>query len=82
MAYEFMTSLYSGGIDMGLILNRDDLVKLLQEDEGIRELIRQITLVQPEVGERQEAPMEASLSPKKQELRKELEATRKDRDYW
>lgn len=35
---------------MGLILNRDDLVKLLQEDEGIRELIRQITLVQPEVG--------------------------------
>ena len=79
---------------MRLILNRDDLVKILQEDEEIRDLIRKLALGQPEEGEAHEvpeslkesevpkAPMEASLSPKKQELRKELEATRKDRDYW
>ena len=67
---------------MGLGFNRDNLVKLLKEDEGIRYLIRQITLVQPEVGEGQEAPMEVSFSPKKQELRKELEEDRKERDRW
>lgn len=79
---------------MRLILNRDDLVKILQEDEEIRDLIRKLALGQPEEGEAHEvpeslkesevpkAPMEAGLSPKKQELRKELEATRKDRDYW
>ena len=41
---------------MGLILNRDDLVKLLQEDEEMRDLIRQIALGQPEEGEAHEVP--------------------------
>ena len=41
---------------MRLILNRDDLVKILQEDEEIRDLIRKLALGQPEEGEAHEVP--------------------------
>ena len=73
---------------MRLILNRDDLVNLLQEDEEIRDLIRKLALGQSEEAARPEEPvfLEASkeeiFSSKKQELRQKLEEVRRDRDRW